>query len=504
MPTNIAYDLGPIGQAYETEFEHQEVEVGLRLEDIMQGLLVAGGTTPQRFHTNFKIVYEAAMAEENYLIITTNREWRRLLDLIPQACVLRLGTDLTLNPIDPEGGDAIEHASILAHAFAQAFYLSRLGQEHLLESLMTLFEGSRVDAPSPDLEELKAILDSRITSTRGAVSHELGIANQALMNMGFGRLSLVFGKTNIPMEQLMTGITIIEIEAVPQQDLQFIVLCLLAKLLSYSFTHAQRHLLLVDIMDALMLHDPRSPKVRDTEHYLLDWVQRFKSYNKGLHLSLGTPSRVPPVILDAFQTVLAFKITSRDDVQIISNLLQFLPDRLVHSRERHDNYQVEFLKTQPSDLFILKRADIPNAFPVHQTCSNLTKTHIWGESELQDRLTLFFPDWQAPRLIPRVGLERNFSGKGVLIAQRVLSLLQEYPDLGTSGIFASLRSIPELDLEMAELEGVLNRLVHLNYILNIERDDGRGHTHKSYHPREKGLEALREYAEELNRRTHPL
>jgi len=500
VPTNITYDIGPIGNAFETEFEQQEIQIGLRLEDFQQGLLVVGGTAKQRFLTNFKMVYEAALAEENYFIITTNQEWRRMLDLIPQACVVRLGTDLTLNPLDAEGADAMTHVTLIAQAFAQAFYLSRLGEEHLVESLVTLLERSRGDAGTPSLEELEAILENKVAASRGAIGHELGVIAQALMNMGYGSLSQVFGNTNIPLDQLMNGITIVEIGAMPQQDLQFVTLCLLAKLLSFSTIHPQRHQVLIETADALMLHDPRSAKVRDIEHYLLDWVQQFRSHQKGIHLSFGSPARAPLVLLNTFHTIVTFKITSYEDVQVISNLLQFLPDRLVHSRERHDNYQVEFLKTQPSDLFILKRADIANAFPVRMVLPDFSKTHIGAVEELQDRVRLFFPSWNAPQAISRVALERSFRGKDVIIAQRILTLLQEYPDLGTSGIFSSLRSSPDLDLEMVELEGVLNRLVQLSYLAVIERDDGRGHGHKSYQLKERGTTALEEFIAEVNRR----
>ena len=235
----------------------------------------------------------------------------------------------------------------------------------------------------------------------------------------------------------------------------------------------------------------------------IDWIRRFKSYSKGVHISFGTPFRAAPILLDAFQTTLAFKITSYEDIQAITNSLQFLPDRLVHSRERHDNYQIEFLKTQPDDMFILKRVDIPNAFPVRMVRPDFTKTHIGEVNELQDRLRLFFPTLEVPQAISHVALERNFSGRDVILAQRTLSLLREYPDLGTSGLFSSLHSSLEYELELIDLESVLNRLVQLSYLGVVERDDGRGHSHKSYQLKERGLNALHEYLEELNRRLNP-
>ena len=137
VPTNVPFDVGPVGKAFETEFERPEMDIGLQLHHMLQGILMAGGSARERFFTNFKLVYEGVIAEGNYLILTTSKEWRRLLDVIPEACVFRLGADLTVNPLDPEDADPSAHTTLLTQAFAQAFNLPRLAFERILEIIQT-------------------------------------------------------------------------------------------------------------------------------------------------------------------------------------------------------------------------------------------------------------------------------------------------------------------------------------------------------------------------------
>ncbi len=492
VPTNVPFDIGPLGRAYETEFSTQEVAVGLRLEDLYHGFLTLGGTPDQRFSTNLKIAYETAIAEGNYLILTTNPEWSRLLDLLPEACLIRLGKDFTLNPLDPEGTDPNEYASILAQAFAQAFYLSRLGTEALLESFITLLGESQ-----PDLDLLVQNLDNKVSEQRNPAGRELATVLQFLQNIGHGEISTTLGPTNIPFRKLLSGVTIVEIDLKGQQQVQFLLLCLLAKLLAHKHTHPDAPCtVLLDSGDVLAPLDSYTSKMRDMEHYGLDWFRRFRASHVGLHLSINNPSRFPAIFLNFFRTFLVHRITAYEDIKLVRDLLQFLPDQVVHTKElRHDNYEVEFLKGLPPSMIFLKRADIPNAFPVQLTPANLAATHLWTAEELESRLHATFPDWAPPTPEAQTTLDRDFH-RDVPAVQKILSLLSEYPDLGTQGILSALQSSPGIDLDMPALERLLNRLVSLNYIAPNEWEDGHGHRHQSYQLKDKGQRVYQEFLDE--------
>ena len=505
VPNNVPFDIGPIGKAFETEFEQEEVPIGLRLEDVLNGLLVIGGTPEERQLINFKLVFEAVISEVNYLVVTSSKEWRRILDVIPESCVLRLGADLTINPLDPETDlqdptQVNAYATALAEAFAQVFYLSRLGIERLLEILhICLIEADSV----PDLEKLKEKLTDQLKEPRAPAKNELYAILQFVQNIAYSKMGLIFGETVIPFNQLMRGVTVIEVDVKTQQHLQFLLFCLLVKMLSYGHDHPdQRCAILIDQADELISIGPDLYKSREIEPYLLDWTRRFRRAGIGLHLSVQTPSRFPRDVLNPFQTIISHKVTAWEDVKLMSNLLQLLPDRLVHSRERLNNYQEEYLKTLPLNTFILKRSDINNAFPVQTIPFDLSGTHLWDSEEIQERLRITYPGWQRPDQEIRSVLEMNF-GRDVGTVQQILSLLTEYPQLGKQGLLSSLNSTPEIDLDMNDLNHLLYRLVDLDYIAASEWSDGRGHVHNSYQLKEKGERIYQAYLADLRQRMQP-
>ena len=498
VPTNIPFDVGPIGKAFETEFLTQEVEVGLQLGGMLQGLLTVGGTEKERFLTNFNLVYEAAIAEARYLILTTNKAWRRLLDIIPDASVVRLGEDITFNPLDFEDGDPIMYAKLLAQVFAQTLHLSQIGFERLVELLQSLMLETTT---ASDIEVLRGKIEDVVKEQYTPGKAELSTIHQFLLNTAHGRPSLIFGQTAIPFRSLMEGVTIIEIDVEAQHHLQFILLCLLAKTLSYGYTHQnERCMVLVDVANSLVVMDPTIYKSREVHHHLRDWIKRFNQYGIGLHLSMQSPSLFPPTMLNVFQIVLAHRITAWEDLKIVKNLLHFLPDSLVHSRERHDNYQMEYLKTLPLNTFILKREDILNAFPVQIHKMNIKDTRVRSDIEVQERLRNIFSEWQEPIPEERTVIEMDFGRRNTPLIFKILSLLQDYKKLTRQGMLSSLNSDPGIDLDQPALDFKLHRLVNLGYILPNEWEDRQGHRHQSYERSEKGERVYDEYIEELRRR----
>jgi len=489
VPTNIPFDIGPLGYTVETEFEHQEVPVGLQLQHMKLGFLVMGGNKASRFNTNFRIVYEAAMAEINYLIITTNKEWRHLLPLFENVKLFRLGSDLTLNILDPEGIELSEYANIITQTFAQVLHLSRAGVESLMQSLIAVLTSPH----QPVIEDLIAHLENKSYEPRSLANREIGTVFQFLQNLQLGEAGKVMAGTIIPFEQLMQGVTVLEINLETEQQIQFFQLCILAKILAYSITHqTQKTMVLIDNADLLVLLDPQYYKVREIEIYLRDWFQQLKGNNIGIHLSLATPSRFPSFILNTFETLLAHQIISYQDIRVVRDLLQFLPDRMVHSTQRHDNYQIEYLKTLPSNRLIMKRIDIANAFPMDVPKFEFSVSQLWDSEAIQARIRAHFSDWSHPVQIAHTLLEQDF-GTQISLVIEIIYILASYAKLGKQALLSALNADPAIDLGMIELERLLHKMVQNNYLVATEWVDAHNHRYTSYQLTEKGRQAYNDY-----------
>jgi len=504
VPTVIPHDLR-LGRAFEPEFQQREVLAGFITQDLLKGVLVTGGTTQERFMANTKLVYTAAEHHMNYLIITTNPEWRRMLDYLPTACLFRMGEDLIWNPLDSKEIDNTEineYAHLLMQVFAQLFHLSAPSCQILLGVICSCLETQDTVA---DLDILTGKIQDLISTTKSSIINELTSVYKFLENIRFGRMITMLGPTNISLKKLVQGVNILEMDLKSHINLQFLVLCLLAKILAYSRTSSNLHLMvLVDFADILMPHDPQTPEARNAEQYLLEWIRDFRDYDGGLHLSLQTPSRFSKVLLNNIPNILAHRTASYEDNKYLQDVLQFLPPQMVLNREvRHDNWEPDYLKELPRDLLIMKHPNINNGFPIHLTALNFSLTHLCSPEEIQTRLKQFFPEWVAPAPDTRTVLERDF-GRDVPVVTAIISLLNEYSELGVTALLSSLNTKPQTEVDGPILETLLAKMVQLNYLVPNSWDDGRGHNHNTYQLNDKGRIVNANYNEALRTRMEQL
>ena len=499
VPRTVPHDM-TLGKAFDTEFQKNEVAVGFNSQDLLKGILVTSGTMEGRFQTNTKLVHAAAGQGMNYLVITNNPEWRCMLKIMPTACLLRLGEELIWNLLDPDGSESIEYALLLMQAFAQLFHLSANGCQWLLGGINNcLVENQREIA---DLGVLADRIGDLTSGANSGMTRELGVVYKFLNNIRLGKISTMLGATNIPLDNLVQGVNIVEIDVKNQKHLQFLTLCLLAKILAFSRNNLdQMFMVLVDMGDVLVPLDPLSQSARDTEQYLLEWVRRFRELsNIGLHLSMQSPSRFTKVVLSGFPNVLVHRTISYEDIRRIQDLLQFLPDNVVFSKGvRHENWARESLKRLPPNRLFMKHPNINNGFTVDITPLDLPTTRKCTPEEIIARLKNFFPDWSPVTPDKRSVLERNFP-RNIKVVSDLLSLLFDYEKLSTRALLSSLNSSPEIDLDMPTLDHLLFRLVDYDYLVRVEWVDRRWHQHFSYKLTDKGATVYRDYVEVLRER----
>lgn len=498
-PTKVPHDI-PLGKVFSTEFQQIEVAAGLQSQNLVEGVLVVGGTAQDRFLTNNKIVLGAAEQGMNYLVITTNPQWRCVLDLLPSACLFRLGQDLVWNPMDPEDmHEIVDYCTLLMQVFAQLFSLSELGCQLLSRAIFTCMENPR---EIHDFDFLAARLEQMASAPSydpSLSSKDLGLVLRFLENIRLGNMGGMLGAVNLPFRELLEGVNIIELDLSSHKFLHFLILCILAKTIAYTRDHPdQKLMILVDSGDLLAPHDLYSQRIHDLNDYFLEWVRRLHEYSwLGLHLSLQTPSRFLPVVLQLFPNILAHRITPYDDVRLMRDLLQLLSDKIVHSQGvRQENWEYQYLKTLPPNRLIVKHPSIDNGFPVERTPLDLSWTHQWTAWEIQSRLTAYILSWRSPNPDQRPILERDF-GRDTHIILKILQLLLEYPSLHITGILSAVNTSPSIDLDRPMLDRLLHRLVSLNYISSNEWDDGRGHQHRSFQIVEKGRTVYQDYLDAM-------
>jgi len=353
-----------------------------------------------------------------------------------------------------------------------------------------------------DMGLLAEKIGNLLSDVNPGMTRELGVVYKFLTNLRLGKISTMLGATNIPLQNLVQGINILEIDVKNQKHLQFLTLSLLAKILAYSRSNLdQKVMVLVDIGDVLVPLDPLSQSARDAEQYLLEWVRRFRELgNVGLHLSIESPSRFTKVVLNSFPNILAHRTTSHEDIKRIRDLLQFLPDNVVFSKGvRHENWARESLKRLPPNRLFMKHPNINNSFSMDLVPLNLNLSRSSSSEEIRARLKKFFPDWTPTAPDTRPVLEQDFPRNSKVVSA-LISLLRDYDKLTTTSILASLNSSPEIDLDKPILDRLLFRLIEFGYLIRAEWADRRRHRHFSFQLTDKAKKVYKDYLDVLEER----
>ena len=147
----------------------------------------------------------------------------------------------------------------------------------------------------------------------------------------------------------------------------------------------------------------------------------------------------------------------------------------------------------------MKHPDINNGFPIHLAPVDFSSTHIWSAEEIRTHLKEYFTEWIAPEPDTRPLLERDF-GTNATIVKQVLAFLSDYPTLTMTALFSSITSNPQNEIDRPVFENLLNHLVQLDYVIQNEWDDGRGHQHHAYQLKPKGREQYERYLQVLTER----
>ncbi|MEM4447740.1 MAG: hypothetical protein QW461_10625 [Candidatus Jordarchaeales archaeon] len=136
----------PVGLVVEAENVAPHSVFGFTVENMAEGVLVAGGSAEERVNTLLRILGGSSKLGWN-IAAATSRNLARVRSVAPQA---RVYDGFPLNPLDPEEAGGAEYASALSLTLQSALGLTG-GQRLLLEDAIAMC----MDEGALTLEELK-------------------------------------------------------------------------------------------------------------------------------------------------------------------------------------------------------------------------------------------------------------------------------------------------------------------------------------------------------------
>ncbi len=482
IPTDLKSDI-IIGFTYETELMQSESPVGLRFDDLPSGILTLGEQESRRT-TNKRIVLETSKHSLDYIIVTTNTDYRELTQHTPDCRIYVLGQNLRINPLDTEQMEINAYAGLFAEAL-RPFSLSDkqwlllyriLGNIHTAHSPPTLLDL---------LDEIRAFLARGEFSDYGE-RRDAQFLERLSSTLSTGPAGACFTGLSQPSfkELISPGITIIECPTFDRHINDFLLSLILAKVCAARTTQDTRRIFspLVLLLDDSDLHLFGTSR---TQHYDKDdvrgiryWQQRLTEVDASLHLSGNHPSLLPNGVAGLFGTLIVHRLKLKEDLDMVQvplklSSLQTSP----YSSKRESLYHRELLRQIEPNMALMTRPDLQTTVPLR--IIPLPSTPVGTTS------SMIFPPTSLTTTVAPTMLHKDFTTH-VEDAVRLLNVLREYRLTPTA--LANTVALPNQLVTY-----LLDTLVGHRYVHAVEEGDSR-HRRTVFNITPKGESALIEYA----------
>ncbi|MHA1230438.1 MAG: hypothetical protein ACTSPQ_07315, partial [Candidatus Helarchaeota archaeon] len=499
VPTNLDYDIGPIGGSIETEFQEIEREVGLTSKGIKKGILTCGDSEFDRFKINAKIIYEALIQEYPFIIITSNKHYRKLIQHINDIIVFPFKT-YGIDIFEDEGYDREKYIAELEKIFRSALSLD---QEFALSTILL----DVYNSGDPGITTLINMIENKIKNEGNLLSfRERRSINRLLSIIEMltkSEASNFFNLKNLKINNLIHN-SIFEIDIRNRDIRRLVILLLILKITVKAYTDpnfGNSLILLIDDADFVFNNKSLKPNILGEEELILVEVMKFIKQSGIIpFLSTSNPKNMIQDILMELGNVFVSSINLFDNILSIRHSLNLQSNYGVdnhrsmefYSKRRKYGYQFEYIRDLGENELLFKRSDMKICFPIKLYPLNF-KDIDYLDTELKNRLSIQFPKLQNFLKIPKyeTKLEKDFRGniEDIQNVLKILLLLVDYPSILISG----LKSATGIE----QLNYYLDRLLKLGYI-RFEQKSERTHKRNEIKITQKGLEVYNEYIDSKN------
>ncbi len=471
LPTGLQYDI-KIGRIIDTETQNEVEDAGFKRDMVPKGIAIVGGIHDERMKTTFRVLKGLSERGINFIFITGDSNYRKLLRLIDNLVILRLGRDFILNPVDPEGLPSNLYGSLLRSILTTAAYKAGVPTPEFDMALMDVLSDG-----SSTIEDLLDKYES-VSTGMDRASEELYRFVMSL-KIGEGAESF-YGVQNCSISDLIShGPVIIEYN-LQSPTLRFMASSLIAtKLLAYNgdisalgFSSA-----------ALMFSMPARGLISEYEDNIWKGLQKGLSKKKiGILLSTDSPTDLPYSMYNNLAISISHRVTSSSDVSTVADRMGLSAlSHGLYSKNRYGSRETTYLRTLDYGEALYIVEGVSTGFPIKINYKFESKLEDVSESEIKARLGDLRPELSMRIFRPAsTTLEKDFGGKALLAAM-ILKLLTNYEVLSQEGIVSALSKKAERD----EIVRIVKGLAEHGYLTQVSEGYG-GFKVASYTITERG------------------
>ncbi|MHA1268637.1 MAG: hypothetical protein ACTSPY_02515 [Candidatus Helarchaeota archaeon] len=500
-PTDIEYDIGPIGKSLETEFQEIERQVGLLSKNLNYGILTSGDSPIERFNINTKILFETVLQEYSFIVITSNKNYRKLIQYITDISIIpfnKFGFDI----FNEDGYNKNKYISELEKIFKIALSLN---EELPLNALLTEICSS----DNPTITAVSTFIETKLRNELSDMSFKdrraINLFKNLIDLLAKNEAANFFTLKNIQLNSLFHN-SVFEIDIRNREIRRLIILLIVLKITIKAYTDpsfGNSLILFIDDADFIFQSSSfRRANLTEPEHLLIEFIKFVKKSGIIPFLSISNPKDIIPDILMEMGNVIVSKtrmfenrIGIRQVLNMESKMGQVSEEHIpiFYSERRKYGYQFEYLSDLDTNEFLFKRPDIKSCFPIIIN-PLLFNTLDISDEFIKNRLVSQMPHINLIPNIPKykTTLEKDFRGNKVDIENvlKILILLMDYPSMLLSG----LRSGAGVN----SIDYYIDRLIKLGYI-QYEQTLGKTHKRNEFKITQKGIEIYREYNNTIKR-----
>lgn len=341
------FKVGVIKNSVNTGDEDKMVHAGIPLNQFTKHALIVGmpGSGKTNFSLGILLQFWKSFGIPFFAIEPTKTEYRALLDVIPELQVFTPGKNgvspFIINPFIPPTGVTVEsYVPSLTDAFTAAFSmpepLPNLFQAAINEAY-TMY-GWRKNSTKDDPGVQFFGMSEFIRIFRNDIQH-MGYKGESKANIeaaGVVRLvSMIEQNSNIydtvntiPIEELLKRPTVLELNAISNQQQKALVMALILILfVSYTKNNVAgdgklKNILLIDEAHVLLKPDSGASDgpsaASSTVSALVNMIKEIRAYGTGIIIADQAPTAVGREVVNNTDIKVMFKLTGNDERDLIA------------------------------------------------------------------------------------------------------------------------------------------------------------------------------------------
>ncbi|MHA2424424.1 MAG: hypothetical protein ACXAEF_06530 [Candidatus Thorarchaeota archaeon] len=477
----------PLGVVVHPDTLQEGPTTGLSHNDISDGVLLCGGSWPDRKNVIALLTKRLIDSGKRVMILSSHQEALDFVGLHDAGIGMVLGKDLVINPIDPENIPRTEYVPQMMRALE-----SLSGKSLTAAADLELALGRSIALGNQTVADVRIDVDPDVMTPDGSAQFTqpnkaslLGLDALKRLHQGSGARAF-YGTQTMKMSdiaQIPLSVIVSSLKSAPLDLFAFDVM-----LMKLAGLKEDENLVII-------IDDPDNLRIANTEYskraLWTDSLIRNLSKAASVVISFDQPHMLSTGVKNLLSSCISFRLRDEKDIAAVSSRLALsVIGTGLHSKARWSARESSFLRTMKDGVALLVHNEVETAQPIRlQDVPDLLPI---SSDDLRQRTSGVSKDIGMDTGSISEGLLHHGAGSIDDLSLRILRLLERYEPLTEEAV----RRFIQASGDAGDVEGVLIRLKEASLIMEGHESHSNV-AYKNYRLTMKGTMALRQSDKEV-------